>query len=93
MAAVWVSKTDPTSGQTYYVNAVTKESWWSAPADGADGAWTAKVDPASDKTYYANAVTKESQWHPPAGAPQQVITADSFEAVFSAVGAGGRPRP
>jgi hypothetical protein len=47
----WASKVDPASGRTYYINAVTKESRWSAPAGGADGAWAAKPDPDSGRTY------------------------------------------
>ena len=93
----WVSKVDPASGHTYYVNKTTKQTQWDSPwSDSAtvESDWIEKSDPNSDRTYHVNKHTKKSQWHPPSdGGDLGNITPDSFEHVFSSSIADSGPRP
>jgi hypothetical protein len=79
----WVSKVDPASGKTYYINTVTKNSQWDPPSKEMSN-WVSEIDPTSGKSYYRNITTNKSQWHPPSDSEEEAITADSFEGVFAA---------
>ena len=82
----WEVRTDPSSGQEYYVNRHTGESQWDPP-DGlfAEEEWEERVDPASGSAYYYNNATSETTWH----RPSTLTASDSAAAAGGTAGAGG----
>ena len=69
--AGWHSAVDPTSGQTYYVDAAGA-SHWELPSTGAGASddrlpagWEAVTDPGTGREYYANPETGAVSWEVP----------------------------
>ena len=71
----WNEAVDRSSGRTYYVNHMSRQTTWTPPIDpasmnhvqgGVGGAlphgWEQKVDPASNMVYYVDHVNKRTSW-------------------------------
>jgi hypothetical protein len=76
----WKRAVDPSSGSSYYINTVTRETTWNRPrsddfvspllttsAYTSPSPWMSAVDPISNRVYFFNRITLESSWTVPPG--------------------------
>lgn len=82
----WKRAVDPSSGHSYYINTVTRETTWDRPTSNEfmspllttslPSAWMSAVDPVSKRVYFFNRITFESSWTVPPGLLASLLPTD-----------------
>jgi hypothetical protein len=66
----WTETMDPSSGQSYYYNAITQETSWEKPQPVIEAAalpegWSEVMDPSTGRPYFYNSQTQDTSWERP----------------------------